>query len=112
MRLMLLAFFCAGMLTAGCSFPKPEANPMTYIDYRSTTDLQERLAALDRLTEAYVKKGPPNKLTNRRELGSLSDEISANYLREKIQIERELAKRYKAGDQKAHFEGIENVPVQ
>jgi hypothetical protein len=75
-------------------------------------DLQERRIALDRLTAAYVKKGPPDKMTNRRELGNLSDEIGANYLREKLQIERELAKRYKAGDKKAYFEGIENVPAE
>ena len=112
MRLMLTAILGLGFLLSACSSIKPEANPDKYVDYRSDNDLLERLATLDVQTAAYVKKGPPNKMTNRRELGGLADEMAADQLRQKAQIERELAKRYRAGDKKAYFEGIENVPLQ
>ena len=110
MRLNRYIVLGLALLLTGCALPKPEANPDKYVDYRSTSDLQDKRAALEVITAPYVRKGPPNKMTNRQELGTLADEIAAGQLRELDQINREMAKRYKQGDKKAYYEGIEKVP--
>ena len=45
--------------------------------------------------------------TNKRNMGELKDEYARWDMRAQFQIERELARRYQAGDSSAHFPGIE-----
>jgi len=107
--LLLMGVF--GMAAVGCGTMTKEKNPDKYVDYRSDQELLEKRAKLEVATEAYAQKGPPNDMTNRRKLPSLGDEIAADQVREKQQVERTLAERYRQGDKKAYFEGIEKVPL-
>lgn len=112
MRLMLIVGLGAGFFLLGCSAPPKRTADISYMEYRSSNDLLVRRATIEMKTADFLKKGPPEKMTNKRKLGSLADEIALDQLAEKEQIEKELAKRYRAGDKKAYFEGIELIVLE
>jgi hypothetical protein len=96
-----------GML-AGCAATKPAgAGPLGDISGRTTGRLQEMHEGLAAKTRNYTPTTTKEKVTNKRKLGTFNDELMQWDLRALAQVEEELIKRWKDGDAKAHFEGIE-----
>lgn len=86
--------------------------PFSGLDLRTTERLQERRRSLAAIEQSYLARGgPPDRMTHRRELARLSDEMALEKIAEKKAIERELARRYVAGDRRAHFDGIESLLI-
>ena len=84
---------------------EPTNNNYVYLRTSELISLQKRLALL---TDDYLKKQEEKKVVrNRRELGTLADEVSRDQVKQRKEVERELVKRFLAGDQEAHFKGIE-----
>ncbi|GAB4240220.1 MAG: hypothetical protein OHK005_02210 [Candidatus Methylacidiphilales bacterium] len=82
--------------------------PYSGLDLRTTERLQERRRSLESVEQSYLSRGgPPTKMAHRREMARLSDEFALEKIEEKQAIERELARRYAAGDRRAYFSGIE-----
>lgn len=96
-----------GILCACASTQPASPGPLGDISGRTTGRLQEMHGGLVSQTRNYKPATMKEKVTNKRELGDFRDELMAWNLRALAQVEAELIKRWKAGDEKAHFEGIE-----
>ncbi|MFQ3671100.1 MAG: hypothetical protein SNJ84_06545 [Verrucomicrobiia bacterium] len=110
-RLLCLLLILALPLLSGCETTRT-TRPVPYsgLDLRTTERLQERRRTLQTIEDSYLARGgPPDKMTNRRQLARLSDEIALQKLEEKRAIELELARRHALGDPRAHFPGIETL---
>jgi|GEM_PF-3386128 len=107
-RLALVAL-CA--LLAACAHEGVGQNPdpIPRIEMERTTRLLELRESLDAKNRAHAARTGDklHRNTNKREMGGLEDEYANWDRRAQAQIERELARRYQAGDTSAFYPGIE-----
>lgn len=100
-----------GAFLAACAHEGVGQNPdpIPRIEFERTRRLHELRDSLDAKNRAYIAR-TGNKLhrnTNKRKMGGLEDEYANWDQRAQRQIERELARRYLAGDTAAYYTGIE-----
>ena len=96
-------------LISGCAGLKQNQDPIADIQYYNTKELLEMRESMQAALQPY--KGLPNDMTNRKQLTSLKDETAGIYKRKKAQIERELKRRYTAGEAAAYYAGVDDRPA-
>ncbi|MDX6766965.1 MAG: hypothetical protein SFU85_09250 [Candidatus Methylacidiphilales bacterium] len=109
MRFSVLMLFPLLFGVSSCSTLKENPNPIASIPYERTSRLQELRAGLQEKNSRYLQeKGDRlDRNTNKRQYGELKDEYARWDMRAQEQIERELVKRYQAGENAAQFPGME-----
>jgi hypothetical protein len=92
-----------------CATVEENPEPLNNLSFERTSRLQEMREGYKQKNTVYLnQKGERlDRNTNKRNMGELKDEYARWDMRAQLQIERELAKRYQAGDSAAHFPGIE-----
>jgi len=112
MRHFPVMILLAGVVLASCSTLKENPDPIKGVPFERTSRLLEMRAGFVEKNTAYATQTGDklNRNTNKRNLADLKDEYARWDQRAQLQIERELAKRYQAGDASAYFQGIEQVP--
>lgn len=83
--------------------------PIPRVELERTGRLLEMRASLAAKNAAYAASVGDRleRNTNKRQMATLEDEYANWDRRAQAQIERELVRRYQAGDTRAHFDGIE-----
>jgi hypothetical protein len=111
MRIFLVLLLVGFPLLIGCETTRTHRPvPYSNLDMRSTERLLERRQSLARIEASYdAHGGPPDRLTNRRELARLGDEQALDKIQELRAVEAELLRRYRAGESRAYFPGIEGM---
>jgi hypothetical protein len=105
----LFAILLAVLGLAACTTVEENPDPLKNVPFERTSRLLEMREGLKEKNTNYLnQKGDRlDRNTNKRNMGELKDEYARWDMRAQFQIERELAKRYQAGDSAAHFPGIE-----
>ena len=103
----VMPLLCLVLCLLGCSGLRQNQDPIADIQYYTTKELLDMRESL--LTALQPYKGLPNDMTNRKQLTSLKDETAGIYKRKTAQIERELKRRYDAGDKTAAYVGMEGA---
>lgn len=106
----LATIFLMGML-AGCAHEGVGQNPdpIPRVELERTSRLLELRESLDAKNRAYEAQTGDRlrRNTNKRQMADLRDEYANWDRRAQAQVERELARRYQAGEARAWFPGIE-----
>lgn len=111
MRFYPVTLLLAAFALAACSTLQENPEPIKGVAYERTSRLLEMRAGLIEKNTAYAAKTGDElkRNTNKRNLAELEDEYARWDKRAQLQVERELARRYQAGDTAAYFQGIEQV---